>query len=292
MAKQGEIDYLRNLERAISFTPLGSPSPAPKRPAYSVEIGTVMSLLPPRPRGCSTSAAHRRTSVFFARTGYEVVGVTLPGHDPLTPTRSGSRKGCPTCASRCLDYEKMAKFDTNSTGVVFSTRWGTMPSMRSWPFAVVPGPQTARRAASPRSRKGHQDAPHSLAAVRQVQRHGEGHAAEKIIALGARPARQERYLSNMPSICMPGVHREQRADPTTARPPVHPNPLRRLLGKLKSGRRRVKAVVLCEHQAMQIEGMWKRYRCLRSRPGGQGDDLFRAACPSPVTLNLRTAARE
>src|SRR5262245_58859436 len=74
MAKQGEIDYLKNIGEQGVRHAVNKPFSGDCG-KHLMDLGVVMSLLPPPPArlldlGCGTGW----TSCFFARRGYEVVG--------------------------------------------------------------------------------------------------------------------------------------------------------------------------------------------------------------------------
>lgn len=79
MAKQAEIDYIKNIGgESVYEAHIEKPFPFDECGSLLSEIGAVISLLPPPPAklldlGCGSGW----TSVFFAKRGYEVVGVDI-----------------------------------------------------------------------------------------------------------------------------------------------------------------------------------------------------------------------
>jgi ubiquinone/menaquinone biosynthesis C-methylase UbiE len=119
MAKEGEIGILRQQgERAIQFG-LSKPWATPDCPAYLVRIGTLMSLLPPPPaRLLDLGCGMGWTSVFFARRGYDVVGVDISPDKIECANLRKTREECDNVEFQVCDYEGLP-YQDEFDGVVF-----------------------------------------------------------------------------------------------------------------------------------------------------------------------------
>jgi SAM-dependent methyltransferase len=115
MAKQGEIDYLKNLSPEQVVHAVNKPFSDDACDAYLMEMAAVMSLLPPPPVwlldvGCGTGW----TSLFFAKRGYNVVGVDIAEDMIHYANATKEREGLENVHFEVADYETMqgeADFD-------------------------------------------------------------------------------------------------------------------------------------------------------------------------------------
>jgi SAM-dependent methyltransferase len=119
MAKTGEIDYLKNLDAAGVRHAVDKPFSDPGCNRYLAEMGAILALLPPPPArlldlGCGTGW----TSVFFARAGYDVVGVDIAPDMIGHAEDNRARAGVDRLAFVVCDYEDLP-FDAECDAVVF-----------------------------------------------------------------------------------------------------------------------------------------------------------------------------
>lgn len=120
MAKQDEIEFLRRCGDAVADYAVAKPFSDPKCGAYLVRIGTLMSLLPPRPArlldlGCGTGW----TSLFFARAGYEVVGADIAPDMIARANQQRDLEGVSGASFVVSDYEHLAYRDEFDAVVFF-----------------------------------------------------------------------------------------------------------------------------------------------------------------------------
>ena len=115
MAKLGEINYMRNLGEGGRRHAINKPFSDPHCPNYLVELGAIFALLPPPPLrlldvGCGTGW----TSRFFARRGYDVLGVDICPDMIEAAQEVSEREELPNIQFRVCDYEntdRQGEFD-------------------------------------------------------------------------------------------------------------------------------------------------------------------------------------
>jgi SAM-dependent methyltransferase len=119
MAKQGEIDYLRHIGREAVAHAVKKPFSDPHCGRLLMELGAVMSLLPPPPArvldaGCGTGW----TSWFLARRGYDVTGLDI-APDMVESARSNHQPEVLTNLKFvAADYERTG-FENEFDAVIF-----------------------------------------------------------------------------------------------------------------------------------------------------------------------------
>ncbi len=108
MGKQGEIDYLRKLGEGGVRHAIRKPFSDQDCGKNLAQIAAIFTLLPPLPArlldvGCGTGW----TSVFFAKRGYEVVGVDIAPDMIFHANQIKAREGLSNLHFRECDYEHL-----------------------------------------------------------------------------------------------------------------------------------------------------------------------------------------
>lgn len=109
MSKEGEINYLRKLGEAGVRHAVSKPFSDSHCSEYLAEIGAILSLLPAPPGrlldlGCGTGW----TSVFFAKRGYDVVGVDIAPDMIEQANRQRDKEGLSNLRFLACDYEQLS----------------------------------------------------------------------------------------------------------------------------------------------------------------------------------------
>ena len=184
MAKSGEIAYLKNLGAAGVWHAANKPFSDPGCARYLAELGAVLALLPPPPArlldlGCGTGW----TSVFFARAGYEVVGLDLAPDMIEQAEANRARADLDRLKFGVRDYEHMAFAEAFDAAVFYDALHHAVDE-----GAAVAG---AYRALKPggvcvtsEPGEGHHDSPEARAAVRRYNVTEKEMPPRKIIELG------------------------------------------------------------------------------------------------------------
>lgn len=182
MPKQGERDYLKNISPAAVRDAVARPFSDPECGRLLVELGTIMALLPRPPArlldlGCGTGW----TSDFFARQGYQVLGIDI-SPDMIA---HASRRHLPDLRFQVGDYEEMA-FDDEFDAAVFCASLHHAVdeelALRRVLAALRPGGVCV--ACEPGA--GHQASPAAKEAVRRCRVTEKDMPPARIIALGTK----------------------------------------------------------------------------------------------------------
>jgi SAM-dependent methyltransferase len=183
MAKQGEIDYLKNIGDAGVRHAIHKPFSDPDCGRFLMEIGLVLSLLPPPPRrlldlGCGTGW----TSVFFARRGYHVVGVDISSDMIDHASRNPDALGLANLRFQVSDYEDLRFAEEFDCTVFFDALHHAVDeklAIERTYASLKPGGTCV--ASEPGA--GHQDAESSREAVKKWNVTEKDMPPDKIIAL-------------------------------------------------------------------------------------------------------------
>jgi len=119
MSKEGEINYFRNLGKYGKIHAVNKPFSDRLCGEMLAEIGSIMSLLPSPPAklldlGCGAGW----TSIFFAKRGYEVVGVDISKEKIHYANLNKKKEKIDNLSFGIYDYENM-NFDSEFDCAVF-----------------------------------------------------------------------------------------------------------------------------------------------------------------------------
>ncbi len=221
MAKQGEIDYLKNLgPDGVQHAAL-KPFSDPGRARYLAELGALLALLPPPPArlldlGCGTGW----TSVFFARSGYDVLGVDLAPDMIALARQQRNREGLSRLDFVACDYEDLP-FEGGFDAVVY---FDALHHAVDEAAALRCAYQALDRggvcvASEPGA--GHHESPEAVAAVQRFGVTEKEMPPEHVVALGRQIGfRSWRVLPHAYDLHAPLYHvREDAAAPAHRTPP-------------------------------------------------------------------------
>ncbi|MBI5586997.1 MAG: class I SAM-dependent methyltransferase [Deltaproteobacteria bacterium] len=122
MAKQGEREYLKNIGAESASHAYNKPYSDNECGGYLMELGAIMSLLPPPPArlldlGCGTGW----TSCFFARRGYEVTGQDIAEEMIELAKKKGAQERLANLRFTACDYEDMGLDNEFDCAVFFDS---------------------------------------------------------------------------------------------------------------------------------------------------------------------------
>jgi SAM-dependent methyltransferase len=184
MAKVHEIAYLKSLDQAHLFHAINKPFLDRYCAEYLFELGAILSLLPPPPArlldlGCGAGW----TSVFFSKTGYDVLGVDISKDMISFADQLREREQLDRLRFMECDYEDLP-FENEFDCVVF---YDSLHHAMDEDLAVR---MAFRALKSPgvcvtsEPGKGHHDSPAALEAVRKYQLTEKDMPPARIVALG------------------------------------------------------------------------------------------------------------
>jgi SAM-dependent methyltransferase len=122
MAKAGEIANLQLRGEAAIRVGLGKPFSCAACPNLLMRIGVLMGLLPPPPcRLLDLGCGIGWTSIFFARKGYDVVGVDIAPDKIAHANVRKAREEVSNVHFRACDYEELAMAGEFDCAVFFDS---------------------------------------------------------------------------------------------------------------------------------------------------------------------------
>jgi SAM-dependent methyltransferase len=186
MAKQGEIEYLSNIGEAGIRHAVGKPFSDPGCPNYLMEMGALFHLLPQPPArlldlGCGTGW----TSLFFARRGFDVVGVDIAADMIEQANLCRDREELDNLRFVVSDYEEMGFEDEFDAATFIDSLHHSIDeelTLRMVYKALKPGGVCVTSEPG----RGHANAPASLEAVKKYGVTERDMPPETIIAAGRR----------------------------------------------------------------------------------------------------------
>lgn len=191
MAKQGEIEYLAKIGPENIGHAVRKPFSEPQCPTHLMQLGAIMSLLPPPPArlldaGCGTGW----TSVFYARRGYDVVGADIAPDMISHANHLRDEEGLDNLRFVVADYEEM-DFDGAFDAAVF---YDSLHHAVDEDLAVSRVCRALRPGGvcvTSEPGKGHADSPGSIEAIRKFNVTEKDMPPERIIAAGRRAGFRE-----------------------------------------------------------------------------------------------------
>jgi len=108
MSKKGEVDYIKNVGRELQKHAANKPFSDDNCGLYLIDIGSLLSLLPPPPgKLLDIGAGAGWTSVFFAKRGYDVTAQDI-SEDMIALARMNKRRyNVKNLDFLTCDYENM-----------------------------------------------------------------------------------------------------------------------------------------------------------------------------------------
>lgn len=198
MAKEGEIDYLRRLGDAGRQHAADKPFSDVDCHVYLEDMAAILALLPRPPArlldiGCGTGW----TSSFFARRGYDVVGVDIAQDMIALANQLRDAAGLSNLTFATLDYEHMDFRDQFDIAVFFDSLHHAVDerlAMRRAFEALKPGGMCVTREPG----AGHAATPGAIETVRKYDVTEKDMPASRVIALAREAGFRRFYVFPLP----------------------------------------------------------------------------------------------
>lgn len=184
MAKLGEINYLRNMGEHGRRHAMNKPFSDRHCSNYLVELGAILTLLPPPPLrlldiGCGTGW----TSRFFARRGYDVLGIDICSDMIEGAEQINEHEQLPNLRFRVCDYETFERDGEFDIAVFYDALHHAVDEQAAMNMAcraLKPGGVCITSEPG----RGHAQSQHTLDAVARFDVTEKDMPPSKIIAMG------------------------------------------------------------------------------------------------------------
>jgi len=196
--KDGEIEYLRNLGEAGRQHAANKPFSDAQCHIFLEDIGAILALLPPPPGrlldlGCGTGW----TSNFFARRGYDVVGVDIAADMIAIANELRDQAGLRNLTFVESDYETLDFREAFDIAIFFDSLHHAVDAdatVRRVFDALKPGGMCVTREPG----AGHAEMPASIEAVEKYRVTENDMHPRKVIALAREAGFRDFYVFPLP----------------------------------------------------------------------------------------------
>ena len=183
MAKLGEMNYLRTIGEGGRRHAMNKPFSDQHCSNYLVELGAIFALVPPPPQrvldiGCGTGW----TSRFFARRGYDVLGIDISQDMIEAAQMVNEREGLTNPRFQVCDYEIMSEGNAFDIAVFYDALHHAVDEEAALRMAYQALKPNGICITSEPGR-GHATSPHSLQAIAKYNVTEKDMPPSKIIAV-------------------------------------------------------------------------------------------------------------